>query len=168
MTSRAELVQKIQTAFNSVKLEDGIGLWEAEGLDNYADEETMIQLRAKDERMNWENLSYQELAKCESALAFFDAKGMRFCLPKFLIFDLLETEILQEQNLPSPEVVFTLTHDLHSEYQLSRFSLFNSNQIECIIEFLNYKLKNGASNENDYFDKQLKDGLIFWSTKLDN
>lgn len=128
-------------------------MWEAEGLDNYANEETLKQLSAKDERLNWENLSYQDLTQCESALAFFDAKGMRFCLPKFLIFDLLETEILKEQNLSSPEVVFTLTHDLHSEYQLSRFSLFNNNQIECIIEFLNHKLKHRPANENDYFDK---------------
>ncbi|WAC42543.1 DUF6714 family protein [Pedobacter sp. SL55] len=166
MISRVELVQKIQAAFNNVKLEDGIGLWEAQGLDNYANEEELAKLRAKDERLNWENLSYQDLTQCESSLSFFDAKGMRFCLPRFLIFDLLATEIQQLQNLSAPEVVFTLTHELDSEYQLRRFSLFNSNQIKCIIEFLNHKLRNSATNENDYFDKQLKDGLTFWYTKL--
>ncbi|RZL13919.1 MAG: hypothetical protein EOO96_31320, partial [Pedobacter sp.] len=103
----AELVQKIQVAFNSVLLEDGIGLWEAQGLDDYANDDKMKSLKAKDERMNWENLSYQDLAQCESSLSFFDAKGLTFCLAKFLIFDILETQILQEQNISSPEVVFT-------------------------------------------------------------
>lgn len=163
-----ELIVKIKLAFKDVQLEDGIGLWEAQGLDNYADEQELAKLRAKDERVNWENLLYKDLAFCESSLSFFDAKGMRFCLPKFLIFDLLQIEILQKQNLSAPEVVFTLTYDLYSEYQLSRFSLFNNNQIACIVDFLTYNLKNIAPNENDYFDKQLKDGITFWSNKLGN
>lgn len=164
----ADLINKIKLAFKGVQLENGIGLWEAQGLDDYANDEIMKSLKAKDERMNWENLSYQDLSYCESSLAFFDAKGMRFCLPKFLIFDLLETEILEEQNLSSPEVVFTLTNNLYSEYQMNRFSLFNNEQIECITEFLKHKLKNKLTNDDDYFYKQLKDGLTFWSDKLSN
>ncbi|MFC4211842.1 DUF6714 family protein [Pedobacter lithocola] len=165
---KTDLINKIKLAFKDVRLENGIGLWEAQGLDDYADDETLKSLRTRDERINWENLSYQDLAYCESSLAFFDAKGMRFCLPQFLIFDILEAKILKEQNLSSPEVVFALTNDLHSECQLNRFSLFNTKQMECVISFLHYKLAIIEEDEENYFYKQLKDGITFWSDKLGN
>lgn len=163
---KEELVEKIQLAFEDVRLEDGIGLWEAQGLDDYADTDVMKRLKQKDERINWENVSYQDLAHCESSLSFFDAKGMRFCLPKFLIFDILETQILKEQNLYSPDVVFTLTNDLESEYQLNRFSLFNMEQVKCVIAFLEYKLANNVKSEEDYFYTQFKEAISIWRGKL--
>ena len=81
MTLIEDLIRKIQLAFKCVQLEDGIGIWEAQGLDDYANEEKIAKLKAKDERLNWQNLLYKDLAYCESSLSFFDAKGMRFCLP---------------------------------------------------------------------------------------
>ena len=86
--TKEKLKTKIRTAFKAVELEDGIGLWEAQGVDDYADKKTILKLREKDERKNWNNISYKELAICESSLSFFDAKGMRFYLPQFLIFDI--------------------------------------------------------------------------------
>jgi len=38
-----------------------------------------------DEKMNWENIPSSELERCNSSLSFFDAKGMRFHLPAFMI-----------------------------------------------------------------------------------
>ena len=128
----------------------------------------MMRLKAKDERLNWENLSYQDLAYCESSLAFFNAKGMRFCLPKFLIFDILETQILKAQNLSSPDVVFTLISDMHSEYQLKRFSLFSIEQTACVIAFLEYKLANIVQDEEDYFYIKIKEAILIWSQILNN
>ncbi|MDD4385585.1 MAG: hypothetical protein PHD06_10470 [Bacteroidales bacterium] len=103
-----ELIQKIQIAFKDVKLEDGIGLWEGQGLDNYADQKTMLELRKKDERNNWNNIPYKDISLCQSSLSFFDAKGMRFCLPKFLLLDILAEQLYQEQGISSPDVIFTL------------------------------------------------------------
>ena len=50
--TKEELIKEIYDAFKGVRLEDGIGLWEAQGLDDYADPKTMAELRKKDERNN--------------------------------------------------------------------------------------------------------------------
>ncbi len=138
--TKDELITEIRTAFKNVKLEDGIGLWEGQGIDDYADGETILKLRKKDERNNWDNIPYEDLVDCQSSLSFFDAKGMRFCLPKFLIFDILTDEIFKEKGLVAPDVLFTLTYKLNEEYQKKRFSLLDNKQIEVVINFLEYNL----------------------------
>ncbi|MBK9191620.1 MAG: hypothetical protein IPM77_08950 [Crocinitomicaceae bacterium] len=119
--TKESLIAEIKSSFQNVKLEDGIGLWEGQGLDDYADEREILKLRLRDERNNWDTISYEDLAYAQSSLSFFDAKGMRFCLPKFLIFDLLEDEIFQEKGISAPDVVFILGHNLNEEYQKTGF-----------------------------------------------
>ena len=174
---KEQLIKEIREAFKNIELEDGIGLWEAQGLDDYADEKTMLGLRKKDERKNWDNISYEDICRCESSLSFFDAKGIRFHLPKFLILDLLSKEILKDERTP-PDVVFTLGYNLDSAYQQERFSLLNSNQIACIIHFLaykqegiiqNYKNLYGADNESYFNDVDYETALKasdVWRKKL--
>jgi ribosomal protein S18 acetylase RimI-like enzyme len=147
--TKQDLIYTIKNAFQSVRLEDGIGLWEAQGIDDYADSKTLEELRKKDERINWENIPYKDLVDCQSSLSFFDAKGMRFCLPQFLIFDLLADEIYEEQGINAPDVLFTLSYKLNEDYQKNRFSLFNKEQIGSIIHFLEYKLDEIKSTSKD-------------------
>lgn len=71
--TKEQLITKIRTAFKDVELEDGIGLWEAQGVDDYADRKTILELREKDERKDWNNIRYKELAICESSISFLDA-----------------------------------------------------------------------------------------------
>lgn len=149
MTKEA-LITEIRTAFKDVRLEDGIGIWEGQGIDDYADEKTILELRKKDERVNWDKLPYKDLAICASSLSFFDAKGMRFCLPQFLIFDLLDEQIRKEQGIYSPDVLFTLGYKLNEEYQKNRFSLFNNEQIQSVIHYLEYKLENVIQRYKDH------------------
>lgn len=158
--TKEELITKIRTAFKGVELEDGIGLWEAQGVDDYADRKTILELREKDERKNWNNIPYKELAICESSISFFDAKGMRFCLPQFLIFDILEEQLFEEEGINSPEIVFMLGHKLNEEYQEKRFSLFDNRQIQCIVEYLEYKLEQNPT------DKELVPIIQKWKQKL--
>jgi hypothetical protein len=139
MTKKA-LLQNIQTAFENVKLEDGVGIWEGQGIDDYADTQKMAELKAKDERAHWQNIPYQDLITCSSSLSFFDAKGMRFCLPQFLFFDLLADEIFDGTTNHSPDVLFTLGYKLDEPYQKSRFDIFDKPQIQAIIHFLEYKM----------------------------
>lgn len=148
--TKEELITKIRTAFKDVKLDDGVGLWEGQGLDDYANEKTMLELRKKDERNNWDNIPYKDLAFCSSSLSFFDAKGMRFCLPKFLIFDILEEQLYKEQGISSPCVLFTLSYELNEEYQKNQFSLLDSQQIEAVICFLEYKLAEIVLKHKEY------------------
>lgn len=92
----------------------------------------ITRLRAKDERDDWEKISYKDIVKCQSSLHFFDEKGMRFCLPKFLIADLLYDEIATKQGIYAPDPLFTLTHNI--------CSLFNEYQVQAVIHYLEYKL----------------------------
>lgn len=148
--TKEELIKKIQNAFKDVKLEDGIGLWEGQGVDEYADNKKMVELRNKDERNDWNNILYKDMVLCESSLSFFDAKGMRFCLPKFLMFDLLSDEIFEKENINAPDVLFTLGYKLNHEYQKKRFSLFNKEQIQCIISYLEYILDEVVERYKEY------------------
>jgi hypothetical protein len=177
---KKELLQNILTAFENVKLEDGVGIWEGQGIDDYADTKTMAELRAKDEREHWQNIPYQDLVTCSSSLSFFDAKGMRFCLPQLLVFDLLADEIFDGTANHSPDVVFTLGHKLDEPYQKSRFELFDKPQIQAIIHFLEYKIAeitvlykkysaNTDSDNNNYFSHEyaeLHRTLKAWQEKF--
>ncbi len=165
--TKEDLVTQIQLAFAEVKLEDGIGLWQAQGIDDYASEEEILALREKDEKDNWDNISYEDCNACESSLSFFDAKGMRFHLPKFLIFDMLEEEITKENAIYVQDVLFTLCYEPDSEYQLTRFSLLNTEQLKIVIHFLNYKLENiDVEDPLDHFSVKLKQALESWTGKL--
>jgi hypothetical protein len=92
LSERGELIRemksKIRAAFTGVKLGAGIGLYQAQGLDDYADETTCAAYRQKDEKDNWEAIPVAHLNECNSSLSFFDAEGMRFHLPAYLIADL--------------------------------------------------------------------------------
>jgi hypothetical protein len=80
-----EIAALIKDAFSNVTLGDGIGLREAQGLDDYADEQTCASYRANDEKNDWSRIPVDDLNACYSSLSFFDAQGMRFHLPAFLI-----------------------------------------------------------------------------------
>ena len=83
-----EICEEIRAAFKGVTLEGGIGLWQAQGIDDHEDDLTCAEYRQRDEKEHWENISADALNACYSSLGFFDAEGMRFNLPAFLIADL--------------------------------------------------------------------------------
>lgn len=82
------VIGAITDAFAGVRLGDGIGLHEAEGIDDHENAETLARLRQGDEKENWAAIPTGDLHRCHSAFSFFDAKGARFHLPAFLIDDL--------------------------------------------------------------------------------
>jgi len=84
-----EISALIREAFDGVTLGSGVGLREAQGLDDYADAKTRLKYRAGDEKLRWDRIPIKELTACTSSLSFFDAEGMRFHLPAFLIADIL-------------------------------------------------------------------------------
>jgi hypothetical protein len=82
------VAQIVRAAFVGVALGDGIGLRQANGIDDYADAETLIALRSQDETENWEAIPFEVLDRHYCSLAYFDAAGMRFHLPAYLMADL--------------------------------------------------------------------------------
>ena len=79
------LIRLIDEAFDGVVLGDGIGLWEAQGLDDMDDVETCANLRAKDEKEDWRKITDDDLNACSSSPSFFDAAGFRFHLAAFIL-----------------------------------------------------------------------------------
>lgn len=78
----------IRDAFAGVTLGDGIGLGEAQALDDYASNEVRAACRADDEKSDWTTIAVEVLNKHSGSPSFFDAEGMRFHLPAYLIADL--------------------------------------------------------------------------------
>jgi len=85
LPAMAGAVDQMRSAFHGVELGDGIGIHEANGLDDYADESELARLRALDERQDWQNLDADTLEHFYSAPSFFDSQGFVFHLPAFLI-----------------------------------------------------------------------------------
>src|SRR5687767_1771046 len=83
-----ELIELVREAFAGVALDDGIGLRESDGIDDYADPEELARLRTDDEKHDWEKIPADLLNYCNAAPFFLDAKGMRFHTPAFLVTEL--------------------------------------------------------------------------------
>lgn len=158
--TKAQLIGKIYRAFEGVALEDGVGLWEGQALDDYLQGDAYEVLKAKDERSDWQKISIVTLYKCNSSLSFFDAKGMRFHLGLYLLFALdvfmdEEEELHEDKNFKHspPEVYFALTYELESDYSKNRFALLSAKQVECVIDFLEY---NKVENERHFVKYMIK------------
>lgn len=121
-----ELCPIIEAAFADVKLGGGVGLFEAQGLDDYADAATCARYRADDEKDDWRRISSESLRRCNSSLSFFDAEGMRFHLPAYLLCEL------------RGEYGFGMAFCLSQSYVTSpdKFSLLDSQQRIAVRQFL--------------------------------
>lgn len=86
---RAEgLKELIREAFAGVRLGDGIGLYEAQGLDDYEDPQRCERGRERDEKDDWRAISAELVSSLHGCFHFFDAEGMRFHLPAFMTADI--------------------------------------------------------------------------------
>lgn len=129
--TKEDLKQEIIAAFKRVELGNGVGLWQGQGLDDYAPQEKILEYRRKDEKVDWQNIPSDDLVACQSSLSFFDAEGMRFHLPAFMIHSLDGGE----------DIEFHLTHNIQSEYFKEKFSLLNAQQKKAVHNYLLYLLE---------------------------
>jgi hypothetical protein len=130
MLNKDIVIHEIEKAFLDVKLENGIGLWEAQAIDDYESVVAQKLARNKDEKENWQKFTISTLNRCNSSLSFFDAKGMRFHLPAFIIASINNIDIL--------DPIFHLTH--LSSYSKKQLSSLNSTQRKAIITYLKWCL----------------------------
>ena len=132
------LCRLIDEAFDGVVLGDGIGLWEAQGLDDYDDKETCAKYRAKDEKEDWRKISAADLNTCYSSPSFFNAAGFRFHLPAFM-----KAELRGEYSFDfSYSLIFfeCLKHD--------RYGLLKPPQRMAVREFLLFQIEDGAGGSD--------------------
>jgi hypothetical protein len=150
-----EIIRAITGAFDNVVLGNGVGLFQAQAIDDYKSETEQQESRSRDEKQDWRLISIADLNKCNSSLSFFDAEGMRFHLPAFLI-----AELKGEYNFG---IEFCLTH--LSEYRKSKFSLLNTEQRASIRELLNYMFN---LDPEGFSSIDIVNALIgFWSEEND-
>jgi hypothetical protein len=124
--SAQQVCRVIETAFAGVTLGKGVGLREARGLDQYADAATLAAYRATDAKDDWRRITSESLQHCYSSLSFFDAEGMRFHLPAFLLADLRDEFGFG--------MAFCLTYP--SDYSKDKLSLLSPAQRAAVRAFL--------------------------------
>lgn len=140
--TRSELINSIYAAFKDVKLDDGIGLYEADCIDDYIhpNDPVYVNWKQKDEREKWENilslfLSDTNNERVNSSNFFFmDAKGKRFHIPCYLLQDLDEKH---KGNNP----LITSVSDLE---------ILNTQQKQAILDFFDFKIEEFIQENNNY------------------
>jgi hypothetical protein len=146
-----KLINEIRNAFADAELDGGIGLSEANAIDDYKDQHYREQCREKDEKLSWNSISSSDLNEYYTALSFFDAKGMKFHLPAFMI-----AEINEEYRFG---MAFPLTH--LSDYSKSQFALLTNEQKKVVRSFLQYLLQQG---DYEYESDSIKAALEnYWT-----
>jgi len=128
---RNEIERIIREAFAGVVLgEKGVGLWEGQVLDDWCAPESVENYQAKheatEEREDWSRIPVADLNDCFSSFSFFNAEGMRFHLPAFLI-----AELRGEMHNP---IFFFLAYD--SDHTKKQFSALNKQQRMAVRAFL--------------------------------
>lgn len=131
------VIEQVRHAFANVKLEDGIGLIEAQGLDDYLSGDALAEFRASDERDDWQRISVDTLNDCESSPCFMDAKGLRFILPALLIAS------LNDQYYHGP-----ITYLLH-RMPAGLFSILTAKQKSAIVACLELTKKHPFLDAQD-------------------
>ena len=123
------IIGRIAEAFAGVTLGDGVGLQQAQGLDDYEDEPTCAAYRETDEKEDWRKITSSDLNGCNSSLSFFDSKGMRFHLPAYMI-----AELRGEYDFG---MAFSLTQVGDYDYN---YSALDSAQRQAVRQFLLFLL----------------------------
>ncbi len=127
--NKENVLQAVITAFDEVMLGEGIGLWQAQAIDDYETEEIQNKNRERDEKLDWRVISVHELQNCRSSLSFFDADGMRFHLPAYIVGSL------------KGEVDDPLFHLIYlDDYAKSKLVSFTKQQRQAITLYLNWCL----------------------------
>lgn len=146
--TEAELIQQIYTSFKGINLEEGIGLFEADCIDDQINSShaDYIHWKQKDERHDWEKLlplflSTTAIERLNSSNYFFmDAKGKRFHMPCYLIQDL--------------DSSFGGNNPVVADIRLKRnglndYKLLSALQKQTLADFLAFQLEKFMQDENE-------------------
>jgi hypothetical protein len=79
------IISIINHAFHQVELDDGIGLSEADAIDDHRELQYRLECKKNDEKKTWTIIPSPLLNQYYCSLSYFDAKGMRFHLPAFMV-----------------------------------------------------------------------------------
>ncbi|WP_309578158.1 MULTISPECIES: DUF6714 family protein [Rhizobium/Agrobacterium group] len=77
MRPEPDIKADVRAAFAGVTLGVGVGLSEAQALDDYASNEVRTACRAGDEKNDWAAIPPRDLNRHSGSPAFLDAEGMQ-------------------------------------------------------------------------------------------
>ena len=157
IADKDRVISLVRRAFQGVTLGEGVGLRHGQGLDDYADERTLASYRTQDEKQDWSAIPVADLDRFHSSLSFFDAEGMRFHLPAYLIADL-------EGSLQTAEILFHLIY--MAQNAASRFITLSPAQREAVREFLLLRLSDlHSQGEHPMIEAALRD---YWAVRKES
>jgi hypothetical protein len=147
---KTEVVKLIEDAFKNVVLGDGIGIYEAEAIDNYASDKNTIKARAKDreEWKRWTEIPKEVLEVASSSLCFMDIEGMRFLLPAYMKFSVENYETSDSISIDSP-IYALLSHPVFVESNVNEY--FTKEQYSVFAKFLKFMVLDVGEDYVDSF-----------------
>ncbi|MGB4812812.1 MAG: hypothetical protein WBP13_10105 [Methylophilaceae bacterium] len=137
---------KLQKAFKGIHLEDGIGYFEADALDDYLakDSKEYLEYKIKDIRSDWEIAaeSFKDWKGANTeAYCFMDIKGLLYHLPIFMcneiFYDLLDyliVEIGEHSQIKEDPATS------RQPYYIGLLDLLSKEQLDCLIYFYRIRL----------------------------
>lgn len=155
--AHSAMARQVIDAFADVRLEDGIGLFEADCVDDYlaADSDEYQRWRAQDERHHWEKVlflmenrikgkSFAQIARFHtfSGFTFMDGKGRRFALPYYLLWALQGSRFQD------------IAYSLASDYVTADLPL-NAQQRQVMLDVAQFLHDEAHESEADAWQKVL-------------
>ena len=139
------LFQEVHAVFGKVELGDGLSLHQAGAMDLMLSAEEVRQSRRLDTETRWQDIPDSKVEEFHYALTFMDPEGMRFHLPRFVVYS------LEHPGLDSPAVdaaVYACDFgDDVDDQVLGQFNAMSRRQMRTIANFLVFVAE---SKDEDY------------------
>ncbi len=134
--NKSSLINEIETTFEKVLLEGGIGIYEARVVDDYGDKEDRENDKLKDSNnwVSWQEIPDEILRKHYTTFCFVDSKGFKYLIPAYMRFTLKYCE--EDDSASIDSTIYALES---SNYNFDGFAkLLTNEQKKVIAKFLEY------------------------------
>lgn len=150
---REKLILEIKEAFKNVKLEDGIGIFEADEMDACSNEKKLQSARKKDRLWwsDWENIEEKHIAYYSSVMCFMDSQGIKWAIPAYMIYALNNYE---DGSFSVDTTIYAIERGAMGYDDLDLYTL---EQKRVIAKFLQYMLFVGEDWVDTDFAKRALD-----------
>jgi hypothetical protein len=150
-----QLLADVEAAFGDVRLGAGVSLHQARAIDDHwVEQSDVADLRSKDPEERWQDITDEKLDRFSDTLAFMDAEGFRFHLPRFIVYSLTHADDATSSWAEDAPIYYCMGKD-----ELGRYSLLSPEQRRVVARFLRFVAAHDA-----YFADEASQALKeFWA-----
>ncbi|PLX72879.1 MAG: hypothetical protein C0615_11640 [Desulfuromonas sp.] len=133
---KSSLINEITAAFEGVLLDGGIGIYEANVIDDYGSAEEREKAKHEDATAwtTWQEIPDDILSNYYTTFCFVDSKGFKFLIPAYMIYTLKQC-----QDDASASIDATIYALQPGNYNVEGFAaLLTPEQKKTIARFLEY------------------------------